>query len=112
MQCLSGTPRPPAQMTTMRMIPHAHEHGHLVYLLEGLQHLLPLTEVPEEELQGARYQRWVVMHRQVEQDPEEGSAAMIVQVQGGVLLTEDMCGVGVRPGEPGTSFPPTPQAHT
>lgn len=79
---------------------HTRTHGHLVYLFEGLQDLLPLTEVPEEELQGARHQGWVVVHRQMEQDSEEGPAAVVVQVQRGVLLTERV-GEG-RPGEPQT----------
>lgn len=57
------------------------------YLLEGLEHLLPLTEVPKEELQGPRHQGRVVVHGQVEQHAQEGPATVIVQVQGGVLLT-------------------------
>jgi len=60
---------------------------HRMYLFEGLKDLLPLAEMPEEELQGPRHQGWVIMHCQVEQDPEEGSATMIIQVQRCVLLT-------------------------
>lgn len=60
---------------------------HRKYLFEGLKDLLPLAEVPKEELQGPRHQGWVVMHCQVEQDPEEGSATMVIQVQRCVLLT-------------------------
>lgn len=86
---------------------HTHTHGHLVYLFEGLQNLLPLTEVPKEELQSARHQGRVVMHRQMEQDSEEGPAAVVVQVQRGVLLTEEACERG-RPGEPQTPCPHAP----
>lgn len=60
---------------------------HRKYLFEGLKDLLPLAKVPKEELQGPRHQGWVVMHCQVEQDPEEGSATMVIQVQRCVLLT-------------------------
>lgn len=73
----------------------AHTHdSHLLYLFEGLQDLLPLAEVPKQQLQGARHQGWVVVHRQVEQDSEEGSATVVVQVQRGVLLTEAARGRG------------------
>lgn len=71
---------------TPLLIPNSHV-GYRKYLFEGLKDLLPLAEVPKEELQGPRHQGWVVMHCQVEQDPEEGSATMIIQVQWCVLLT-------------------------
>lgn len=67
---------------------YTRTRGNLTYLLEGLQHLLPLAEVPEKQLQGPRHQRGVVVHRQVQQDAEEGSAAVVIQVQGGVLLAK------------------------
>lgn len=57
------------------------------HLLEGLQDLLPLAEVAEEQLQGPRHQGRVVVHGQVQQHSEEGPAAVVVQVQRRVLLT-------------------------
>lgn len=75
---------------------HSRTRGSLTYLLEGLQHLLPLAEVPEEQLQGPRHQRGVVVHCQVQQDAEEGSAAVVIQIQGGVLLAKAAWGGGDR----------------
>lgn len=62
----------------------------LFYLLESLQNFLPLTEVPEEQMQRSGHQWRIVMHGQVQQDPQEGPTAVIIQVQWGVLLTEHM----------------------
>ena len=59
----------------------------LQYLFEGHEDLLPLAEVPEEEVQGSRHQGRVVMHGQMEQDPQEGATSVVIQVQGCVLLT-------------------------
>ena len=58
-----------------------------MYLFEGHEDLLPLAEVSEEEVERAGHQRRVVVHGEVEQHPQEGAAPVIVQVQGGVLLT-------------------------
>lgn len=41
----------------------------------------------EEQVEGSGHQRRIVMHGQVEKDPQEGTATMIVQVQWGVLFT-------------------------
>ena len=51
-----------------------------MYLFEGHEHLLPLAEVSEEEVERAGHQRGVVVHGEVEQHPEEGAAPMVVQV--------------------------------
>lgn len=40
-----------------------------MYLFEGVQHFLSLAEVSEEQLQGSRHQRGVVMHGEVDQHP-------------------------------------------
>lgn len=100
MQSTRGTQYPLRQMTTPPPIPHTHTrvctHGHPSYLFEGLEDLLSLTEVPKEKLQGPRHQGWVVVHCQVEQDSEECSAAVVIQVQRGVLLTEGRGNVSHR----------------
>lgn len=57
------------------------------YLFESLQDFLPLAEVPEEQMQRSGHQRRVVVHGEVQQDPQEGSATVIIQVQWRVLLT-------------------------
>lgn len=59
----------------------------MVYLLEGVQHLLPLAEVPEEQLQRSGHQRSVFMHRQVDQNPQEHPAAFVVHLQDAVPLS-------------------------
>lgn len=56
------------------------------YLFESHEDLLPLAEVSEEEVQGSRHQRGVIMHGQVQQDPQEGPAPVVVQVQRAVLF--------------------------
>lgn len=57
------------------------------YLFESLQDFLPLAEMPKEQMQRSGHQRRVVVHSEVQQDPQEGSAAVIIQVQWRVLLT-------------------------
>ena len=59
----------------------------LPYLLERHQHLLSLAEVPEEQVEGPRNQRRVVMHGQVQKNPQKGPSSVVVQIQGCVLLT-------------------------
>jgi len=51
------------------------------YLSKGLENLLALAEVPEEEVQGTRYQGRIVVHDQVEQDTQESASALAIQVQ-------------------------------
>lgn len=58
-----------------------------VHLFESLQDFLPLAEMPEEQVKRSGHQRRVVVHGEVQQDPQEGSAAVIIQVQWCVLLT-------------------------
>ena len=112
MQLTSGTQHPLRQMTTPPPITQVHTrvctHGHPSYLFEGLEDLLSLTEVPKEELQGPRHQGWVVVHRQVGQDSEESSAAVVIQVQRGVLLTEGRGHVSHRQPPPAPMGPDTP----
>lgn len=50
------------------------------YLLEGLQHLRSLAEVFEDELQRARHQRGVVLHDEMDQNPQECPAALVIQL--------------------------------
>lgn len=50
------------------------------YLFEGLQHLGSLTEVFEDELQRARHQRGVILHDEVDQNPQEGPATLVIQL--------------------------------
>lgn len=50
------------------------------YLFEGHEDLLPLTEVSEEQVKGPRHERRVIMHGQVQQDPQEGTTSMVIQV--------------------------------
>lgn len=50
------------------------------YLFEGLQHLGSLAEVFEDELQRAGHQRGVILHDQVDQDPQKRPAALVVQL--------------------------------
>ena len=42
--------------------------------------------MPKEQLEGPGYERGIVVHPQVEQDPEEGFAACAVQVKDGAFL--------------------------
>lgn len=58
-----------------------------MYLLKSLQNLLPLTKMSKEEMESSGHKWRIVMHGQVEQDPQESTTAMIVQVQWGVLFT-------------------------
>lgn len=58
----------------------------LGYLFESLQDLLPLAEMPEEQVERSGHQRRVVVHGEVQQDSQEGSATVIIQVEWRVLL--------------------------
>lgn len=60
------------------------------YLLKSLKNLLPLTEVPKEQMQGSGHQRRIVVHGQVKQDPQESATTVIIQVQRGVFFTRHM----------------------
>lgn len=51
-----------------------------MYLFESHEDLLPLAEVSEEKVQGSRHQRRVIMHGQMQQDPQEGPASVVVQI--------------------------------
>lgn len=51
-----------------------------MYLFESHEDLLPLAEVSEEKVQGSRHQGRVIMHGQMQQDPEERTASVVVQV--------------------------------
>lgn len=55
-------------------------------MFESHEDLLPLAEVSEEKVQGSRHQRGVIVHGQMQQDPKEGTASVVIQVQGAVLL--------------------------
>lgn len=57
------------------------------YLFERLQDFLSLAEVSEEQVQGSGHQRRVVVHGQVKEDPQEGPAPVVIQVQWRVLFT-------------------------
>jgi len=56
-------------------------------LFEGHEDLLPLAEVSEEQVQRSRHERRVIVHGQVQQDPQECTTAVVIQVQRSVLLT-------------------------
>lgn len=58
-----------------------------VYLFESLQDFLSLAEMTEEQMKRSGHQWRVVVHSEVQQDTQEGSAAVIIQVQWCVLLT-------------------------
>lgn len=57
------------------------------HLFEGLEDVGSLAEVLEDELQGAGHQRRVVLHDEVDEDPQERPAALIVQLHCTLLLT-------------------------
>ena len=57
-----------------------------VHLFESLKDLLSLREVSEEELESSRDQVQVVVHRQMEQNSEEGLTLATVQIQLGAVL--------------------------
>ena len=65
-------------------------------LFEGLQDLLPLREVPEEQLEGAGDEGRVVVHPEVEEDAQEGLAAGAVEVEDGALLAAAKYALGLR----------------
>lgn len=50
------------------------------YLFEGLQHLGSLAEVFEDELQRAGHQRGVILHDEMDQNPQKGPTALIIQL--------------------------------
>lgn len=56
------------------------------HLFEGVQHFLPLAEVPEEQLQRSGHQGGVVVHRQMDQNPQEHPASFVVHFQDAVHL--------------------------
>lgn len=55
-------------------------HSLCCYLFEGLQHLGSLTEVFEDELQRARHQWGVILHDEMDQDPQKRPATLIIQL--------------------------------
>lgn len=55
-----------------------------MYLFESVQHFLPLAEVSEEQLQGSRHQRRVVVHGEVGQHPQEHTSTFVVHFQDAV----------------------------
>ncbi len=57
-------------------------------MFEGHENLLSLAEVSEEKVKGSRHERRVIMHGQVQQDPEEGTTSMVIQVEWSVFLTK------------------------
>lgn len=59
----------------------------LLYLFEGHEDLLPLAEMSEEQMKGSRHERWIVVHGQVQQDSQEGTTPVVIQVEWSVLLT-------------------------
>lgn len=50
------------------------------YLFEGLQHLSSLTKVFEDELQRAGHQRGVILHDEMDQNPQKRPATLIIQL--------------------------------
>lgn len=55
-------------------------------LFEGVQHFLSLAEVSEEQLQSSRHQRGVVVHGEVDQNPQEHTATFVIHLQDAVPL--------------------------
>lgn len=56
------------------------------HLFKGLKHFRSLAEVLEEQLQSSGQQRRVVMHDEVDEDPEERPAPFIIKLDWGFLL--------------------------
>lgn len=52
--------------------------GCMFYLFKGVEDFLSLTEVLEEQLQGPRDQRRVVMHDKVDQNSQKHSSPFII----------------------------------
>lgn len=52
----------------------------MVYLFEGHEDFLPLAEVSEEQVKRSRHKRRVVVHRQMQQDPQKCPTTVIVQI--------------------------------
>ncbi len=62
------------QIQSSKLRKESQKFSCYLYLFESLKHLLPLREVSEEELEGAGHEGRVVVHAQVEQNPEESFA--------------------------------------
>lgn len=58
------------------------------YLFEGLQHLRSLTEVFKEELQRARHQWGVILHDEIDQNPQKCPAILTIQLHCAQLRAE------------------------
>lgn len=56
------------------------------HLFESLKYFLPLSKMPEQELEGSRHQRGVVVHPEVQEDPEERFAPGPVQIEDCTVL--------------------------
>lgn len=52
----------------------------MTYLFEGHEDLLSLAEVSEEQVKRSRHKGRVVMHGQVQKDPQESATTMVIQV--------------------------------
>lgn len=59
------------------------------YLFKGLQHLSSLTEVFEDELQRPGHQRCVVLHDEMNENPQKHAATFIVQLNRSQLRAEN-----------------------
>lgn len=57
------------------------------HLFKGLQHFRSLAEVFEQQLQGSREQRRVVVHDEVDEDPQECPASFIVKLNWSFFLS-------------------------
>lgn len=55
-------------------------HSLCRYLFEGLQHLGSLAEVFEDELQRAGHQWGVILHDEMDQNPQKCPATLIIQL--------------------------------
>ncbi|KAK0153639.1 hypothetical protein N1851_004576 [Merluccius polli] len=57
----------------------------VLYILGGVQDLLSLAEVFEEELQGSGHQGGVAVHGEVDEDPEEHPPSLVIHLQDRVV---------------------------
>lgn len=89
--------------------------GRGVHLLEGVHDLLALAEVLEEQLQGPRDQRGIVVHGEVDKHAQQHAATLVIHLQHAAGLPEGRGGCdgqGIRrlPATRQTARAPCPPA--
>ncbi|TRY94884.1 hypothetical protein DNTS_032985 [Danionella cerebrum] len=51
------------------------------HLFESHENFLSLTEVSKEQMKSSRHKRWIVVHGEVQKNPQKSPATMVIQIQ-------------------------------